>query len=95
MSDAPKTVEEAFGHRDDCNVWVENAKGFRLDRTRACTCQGEEPVRCAWVMDRGYHKGCRCGNDGKYVYKMKPYCAVHLGLAQDQARLAKQPKSGR
>jgi len=54
-----------------------------------------KPTRCAWIMDRGYHKGGQCGNDAKYVYKMRPYCAVHLGLAQDPSRLAHQPKKGR
>ncbi len=48
-------------------------------------------TRCLWVLDRGYHKGTCCSNTAVGVVADKiPCCAVHLGLAQDPARLVKQ-----
>lgn len=43
-TDGPRTVWEAFGHNETCQRWVEHDKGFRLDRSRACTCGEKELV---------------------------------------------------
>lgn len=41
--EAPKSVREAFGHDETCNVWREDLEGHHLDYTRRCTC-GVAPV---------------------------------------------------
>lgn len=37
--DSVPSLEQAFGHKSTCNVWVETPESFHLDRDRKCTCK--------------------------------------------------------
>ena len=37
--------------------------------------------RCQWMMSRGYHKGCQCGNGAVADNCGIKLCALHLGMA--------------
>lgn len=41
--------------------------------------------RCHWMMSRGYHRGCRCGNNAAGEARVGTIrvalCQLHLGMA--------------